>query len=274
MGKRELGLKNDFEFINGQRESVTLSLVKEEVAITPVVHYDTLHWEGSIIGYMVFQDFIDAAKEEIDKTFAYFRAAGIQELIIDLRYNGGGSVPVAEYLSGWLMGSRHSGKPLVKFIHNKNNHQYDTTVSIPANENSVDLDRIFFIGTQGTASASELIINGVKPYVQSILAGEPTHGKPVGMYGIYLQSADYVILPVSFRYTNGEGEGDFYNGLVPDLPVPDDITRDFGDKDEDCLESVLHYISTGVGSYTGKKTTQRLRQLIPQDAMGEYLKAF
>ena len=118
----------------------------------------------------------------------------------------------------------------------------------------MSLGRIFFIGTENTASASELIINGVEPFIGSVLAGTTTHGKPVGMYAIPI--SDYVTLPVCFKYTNKNHEGDFYNGIQPALPADDDITRDFGDPEETSLKTILDYIETGSGTlkstnYTG-----------------------
>ncbi len=114
---------------------------------------------------MVFQDFIDTAKVELDEVFNNFISAGVNEMIVDLRYNGGGSVDVAEYLAGWLIGKNHGNQPFVNFRHNANLQYRDTTMNLPANANGLALNRMFFIGTRNTASASELVINGVKPYV-------------------------------------------------------------------------------------------------------------
>jgi carboxyl-terminal processing protease len=274
LGKQETGIKNDIEFLNENNETIAISLIKEEIDLTPVLYRDTVNWGNKTIGYMVFQDFIEAAKVELDETFSFFNTAGIQELIVDLRYNGGGSVEVAEYLAGWLIGKNYSGNSLVKFIHNQNNSEYDTTIHIPPNANGLRLDRIFFIGTRETASASELIINGVKPYLKAILGGSYTHGKPVSMYAIPLKNYEYVILPVSFKYTNAADSGDFYNGLPPDFLAPDDITKDFGDPEEDCLESILNYIATGNAYYTSGKTTGSVHYLLRKEPICEFLKAF
>ena len=161
-----------------------------------------------------------------------------------MRYNGGGSVVVAEHLAGWLLGKNFAGQPFLYYQHNGNTaHELDTMYTVPANANGLNLSRIFFIGTENTASASELIIKGVEPFIGSILAGTPTHGKPVGMYAIPV--SDYMTLPVCFKYTNKNHEGDFYNGIEPALPADDDITRDFGDPEEASLKAILDYIETG-----------------------------
>ncbi len=274
LGNQEIGIRNNIEFLNENNEPVTLDLTKEEISITPVLYYDTINWNSEVIGYIVFQDFINAAKTELDEAFTFFSQKGVNDLIIDMRYNGGGSVEVAQYLASWILGKKFPGTPLVNFKHNNKNSRYDTTLNIPANTNGLSLDRLFFIGTRKTASASELVINGSKPYVEVFLGGDSTHGKPVGMYALPLHSADYVLLPVSFKYTNANDEGDFYDGIVPDFHSPDDITKDFGNPDENSLESILNYITTGTASYKDEKSTGKVTFIERTDPIGTYLKAF
>jgi C-terminal processing protease CtpA/Prc len=225
---------------------------------------------------MVFQDFIDTAKVELDEAFNSFTAAGINEIIIDLRYNGGGSVDVAEYLAGWLIGRNHGNQPFVNFRHNANLAGMDTTLNLPANANGLALNRIFFIGTRNTASASELLINGVKPYITSdIVAGDTTHGKPVGMYAFPFNNYNYVVLPVSFKYTNANDEGDFYAGIPPELKAIDDLTRDFGDPQEESLKAILDYINTGsVQIKSTRQGMENTRIIGPDQGVRQYLKAY
>jgi C-terminal processing protease CtpA/Prc len=274
LGNQEIGIRNNIEFLNEQNNPVTLNLTKEEISITPVLYYDTIQWNNEVIGYMVFQDFIDAAKTELDEAFTFFIQTGVDDIIIDMRYNGGGSVEVAQYLAKWILGKEFSGNPLVKFKHNIKNSRYDTTLNIPAKADGLSFERLYFIGTRGTASASELVINGAKPYVEVFLGGDSTHGKPVGMYALPLKSADYVLLPVSFKYANANDEGDFYDGIAPDFTSPDDITKDFGNPDENSLESMLNYITTGTASFKDEKSTRKVTFIERPDPVGVYLKAF
>jgi hypothetical protein len=276
MGETSVGVTNNIAFINENGQTVNLSLTKEEINLTPVLHYEVLEQGPSKIGYLVFQDFIETANTEIDEVFNAFSTAGIDELIIDMRYNGGGEVTVAEHLAGWIIGKDFSGQPFIYYEHNgvlsKEPYSMDTMYTVPAKNNGLSLGRIFFIGTEYTASASELIINGVAPFVTSILAGSPTHGKPVGMYAIPVE--EYVTLPVCFRYSNKNHESNFYNGLQPMLPANDDITRDFGDPDEASLKVVLNYIETGIipGKST-KSTSFRSQYFTPKSPIGQFLRA-
>lgn len=275
LGPSETGRSNTISFINAVGENIELALTKEVVSITPVVHYEVLHQGDTRIGYMVFQDFIDPAKAELDEAFNSFNAEGIDELVIDLRYNGGGSVDVAEYMAGWLFGKNYSNQPFVSFRHNLHLADWDTTLMIPANVNGLALNRVFFIGTRSTASASELVINGAKPYASSmILAGSTTHGKPVGMYAFPLLHYNYVVLPVTFKCTNANDEGDFYNGIAPDIQAEDDVTRDFGDAEEASLKSVLNYITSGTIPVATKSTAGSVRLIERDKGAGQFLKAY
>jgi carboxyl-terminal processing protease len=276
LGPAEAGRSNTITFINDSSETVDIKLTKEVINITPVVHYEVLHQGDTKIGYMVFQDFIDTAKVELDEAFNSFTSGGIDEMIVDLRYNGGGSVDVAKYLAGWLLGKNHANQPFVNFRYNDKLTRYDTAMNIPANDGGLTLNRIFFIGTGSTASASELMINGVKPYVSStILAGSTTHGKPVGMNAFAFTNYDYVVLPITFKYTNANDEGDFYNGIVPDLQAEDDLTRDFGDPEETSLKAVLNYIAGNAVQQKLIKSTAGFGRIIGKDkGIGQYQRAY
>jgi len=276
LGPAKVGYTNNITFINDKGETVDLNLTKHSIAITPVLHYEVLDQGDSRFGYMVFQDFIDTAKSELDEVFQSFTSAGIEELIVDMRYNGGGSVGVAEYLAGWLIGRNNGGKPFVKFHHSDKMSNLDTTLQVPVNPNGLTLNRICFIGTSSTASASELIINGVKPYLGStILAGSTTHGKPVGMYAYPFINYDYVVLPVTFKYTNANDEGDFYDGIPPDLEAEDDLSHDFGDPEEASLKAVLDYLASGeVPQKVLKSTFCRNRLIIKDKGVNQFLKAY
>lgn len=272
VGPSTAGLQRSFEFTNNEGNPVTLTLTKAEISLTPVLYYDTLIFSGKKIGYLVFQDFIETAFDELDEAFDFFVAEQIDEIIVDLRYNGGGRNDVAEYLGGLLIGRNYGDMPFVKMYFNKRYSIFDTTYNIPANPSGINVSRVFFIGTENTASASELVINGIDPYIPSVLAGETTHGKPVGMISFYLEEDDYVLLPITFKYANAEDEGDFYEGLQPSIPVADDITKDFGDPEEGALAAILNYIS---GGEPFKSTpAENTRIIVGNKPINQFLKAY
>lgn len=242
MGETREGVRNTFTFLKTGGETTELTLEKEIVSISPVLHRSVFSIGTQQVGYLVFQDYIDAAKEQLDEAFSYFNRENINQLVIDLRYNGGGSVAVAQYLAGWILGNSHAGDPFVNFEHNTKYTRWDTTLNIPVRAEGLALPKVYFIATGNSASASELTINGVEPYAEACLVGGTTHGKPVGMYVFTYPQYGYAAMPVCFRYTNADGSGDFYEGLSPDLPVGDDLAHDFGDPEEGCLNAVLNEI--------------------------------
>jgi len=276
LGPSETGRNNTISFLNASGEAMDLSLTKEVINLTPVLYSRIINQDVTKIGYMVFQDYIDAANEELDTLFTSFAAAGIDEMIVDLRYNGGGSVEVAENLAGWLIGKNNGDQPFVNFRHNTKYTKWDTTLNVPAYASGLSVNRIFFITTGSTASASELTINGVKPYLSETgIAGTTTHGKPVGMYAFPFNNYNYVVLPVAFKYTNADDEGDFYDGLPPTLQAVDDLTHDFGNADEESLKALLDYIRDGsVPLKSAKSIGSQSRIVEPQHAINEYLKAY
>jgi len=272
MGPATVGLQKNFEFTDNGGNPVALTITKAEINLTPVLHYETLNYTDKKIGYVVFQDFIETAFEELDEAFDLFTAEGIDEIIVDLRYNGGGRNDVAEYLGGLLIGRNYGDQPFVKIHFNRRYSMFDTIYNVPSNPGGIDVDRVFFIGTENTASASELVINGVQPYVPSILTGDYTHGKPVGMISFFLEEDDYVLLPITFKYNNADDEGDFYEGLAPQILATDDITRDFGDTEEEALAAVLNYISGGAPFKSAP--SGRTKILVDDKPINQFLKAY
>jgi C-terminal processing protease CtpA/Prc len=109
---------------------------------------------------------------------------------------------------------------------------------------NLNLSRVFFIVSGSTASASELLINNLKPYMDVKIIGDTTYGKPVGFFPIEIASK-YAIYPISFRTINSAGNADYYNGFAPDNLAPDGVNKDWGDVTEPSLAAVLNYINTG-----------------------------
>ncbi len=208
---------------------------------------DTVYTVGTKkLGYMVFNAFLGDTNEinsEYARIFTRFAAENVDDVAIDLRYNGGGYVSLAASLANYLVNSSGNGQLMME---REFNDQYPTfNESIYYQKlGAVNLSRVFFLVTENTASASELVINSLKPMYQVLLVGpERTYGKPVGYFAIPV--GDWYIFPVSSRSTNKNGEGSYFDGLALDNEVADGIDKDFGDQTESCLASVMHYVGTG-----------------------------
>jgi hypothetical protein len=117
------------------------------------------------------------------------------------------------------------------------------------------MSRIIIITSRSTASASEMVINCLKPYVNVLTIGDTTFGKPVGMYSF--TCLKYWMAPVTFKASNALGEGDYYDGIPPAKVVPDDITHDFSDREELCLKEAIYYLEYGSVSTKGAEAFKR-----------------
>jgi hypothetical protein len=134
-----------------------------------------------------------------------------------------------------------NGGLMMKQVYNSENTQNNTTTYF-SKRGSLNLPDVYFIVSKSSASASELLINTLKPYMDvKIIGPTATHGKPVGFFPIPV--GDWYIFPVSFRTTNKNGEGNYFNGLPVNAQVADGLDKDWGDITESCLASALRNIS-------------------------------
>ncbi|HYH14854.1 MAG TPA: S41 family peptidase [Flavisolibacter sp.] len=211
------------------------------------IHLDSIYTAGSSkVGYMVFNSFLGdtiAVYNEFAKVFNRFASAGVKEVIIDLRYNGGGYVTVQQKLANYLAPAAANGNLMMKQEFNDKYTRFNSADNFKKLGN-LNINRIFFIVSRSTASASELLINNLKPYMDVKVVGpSATYGKPVGYFPIEVGS--WYIFPVSFKSTNKAGEGNYYNGIPLTHRAADGLDKDWGDIGEASLSSILTYIRTG-----------------------------
>jgi hypothetical protein len=175
------------------------------------------------------------------------KTAGATELVLDLRYNGGGLVDVAVHLASLIGGSRTAGQVLLNYIHNdKIGPILNKSVNFETLDQALNLQRLVVITTRASASASELTINSLRAYMPVTIIGDTTYGKPVGQYG--LKFCDKVLFPVSFSIKNANLQGDFFDGLPADCVSGDDYTHQLGDTAEASFAEALTFIRTGACS--------------------------
>jgi hypothetical protein len=249
-----------FTFQKPDGSSVDLTLTAATYQEHPIFLDTVYNGTNGKIGYMVFNSFLGDTTEvynEFNRIFTNFSSQSVSDVIIDLRYNGGGYVSVQQKLANYLANTTANGQLMMAEQFNDKYSSYNETTNFNK-LGSLNLSRIFFIVSNNTASASELLINNLKPFLQEKLVGpNNTYGKPVGFFPIPV--GDWYIFPVSFRSTNNQGQGNYFNGLAIDNQVADGLDKDWGDTDEACLNSVLHYINTGSFRVAG-------RQAVVEDA--------
>lgn len=247
LGENVIGVKNIYEFVDTEGKSKTINLTKEVVNMNTVLHRDVILSEGKRIAYLAFKNFINLSKAELDEAFSVFETNTVDELVLDLRYNGGGLLKVAQYLVSKIAPINANGKTFVGYKHNNKRKDKDETWNIEK-KNNLNLSRVIILVSSSTASASETVINSLRPYMEVKLIGDNnTSGKPVGMYSFTHKG--YEIVPICFQTVNAKGFGDYFDGFKPDAHRHDGLDKDLGDVNESMLSEALYYIKHG--SFSG-----------------------
>jgi len=248
IGPSTAGITNTFLFQTPEGKDSTLASTKASFTLNTVIVQDTLHLKSGITGHLVFDQFITPSNQELQSAFSYFSQNNIKDLIVDLRYNGGGDLSVLTNMASYVAGASKAGSKFVTLTFNDKNTASNVSYSFNTVASPVNISRLIVITTRGTASASEDFINGLKPVITEVKTiGDTTNGKPVGMIGIAYKT-NYMFWPISFSLVNSAGNGDFYKGIVPEKYVPDDITHDWNDRNESCLKEAIYYLEHGTVS--------------------------
>lgn len=235
-----------FVFTKPTGTDTTISLQAATYKEHPLLLDSVYTTNSTNTGYFVFNSFLGDTteiKNEFIRIFDKFNSYNVKDVIADLRYNGGGYVTVQNLLANYLAPVNSNNGVMQTEQFNDKNAQFDETTRF-TKKGSLNLSRLFVIVSQNTASASELLINNLKPYMDVQLVGPShTHGKPVGFFAIPV--FDWYIFPVSFRTINKNGEGNYFNGFSPHYQVIDGLNMPWGDTRENCLGSTLQFIKTG-----------------------------
>ena len=157
--------------------------------------------------------------------------------MIDLRYNSGGLLSVLEVLANLIGGAITQSQIMYSLVYNDDNASRNETRLFSNVANAADLPRVVIITTGSTASASEMVINALRPFIEVVLVGDTTFGKPVGQLGFVF--CEKILRPVSFRTVNAAGDTDFFDGFSPDCVAGDDIDTALGDPAESSLAEAL-----------------------------------
>jgi C-terminal processing protease CtpA/Prc len=255
LGGPDPGISNTFTFRLPDGTTTTRTNIKAEYQSNSVLERRVLEAGGKKIGYWAYQSFRATAgltptrSAEVQTSMEFFQNQGIQELIIDLRYNGGGSVAVCEQISNYLIQSANSGKLMYTNKLNDLKSSNNTSVNF-SKIGSLNLSRIIFITSRGSASASELIINNLTPYTKVVIIGDNTFGKPVGSfplarYNRVLQTNNVELVPITFATANAQGKAEYFDGFPADFRVGDSPQFPWGDPRDLRLAAALQFIQTG-----------------------------
>ena len=263
---------NGSEVVPNGRE-VTLTAV--ELNQNPVVHSEVIDYIGKKVGYLVYTQFTSGAEdewyEELNGVFEEFRTAAVSDVVVDLRYNRGGSLDLSAYIASTL-GSRTAMENediYVNLVWNDAYNQFwkeydldddgqpdgenspQLVIKLPESELNMDMSTVYFLTTESTASASESLMIGLYPYSDVVQIGTTTYGKCYGSITVEdwaePKRHNWAMQPIVIKYSNADGFTDFVNGIDPNFLVEDDLlyAEPFGSIDDPLLAKALEEI-TGV----------------------------
>lgn len=246
---------------------------------TDPVYLDSVYTiSGKKIGYLVFNEFIagvyqgngktdNTYLQELDNVFGKFKAQGVNELVLDLRYNPGGGGDVAQNLTSLIAPgaspakvffTQQYNKNVTAYLQQRNGANFNVVNFLSKANNLGNLSRVFVLTTDHTASASELVINGLKPYMNVAVVGDTTYGKNVGSTTIVDSTGriKWGIQPIIVKAFNAAGQSDYSGGFAPDAVVLERLPyKPLGDVTEPLLNQALYQITgtrlARVGVQTG-----------------------
>lgn len=256
------------KIVNGniQMTEETVTLTDDHYTANPVYISKILKMEGKNIGYLMYNSFTGDFDDELNAEFSKFKADGVSELILDLRYNGGGSVESAVDLASMITG-QFKDEVFMKEQWNKKYQEhfestnpeklinrFDGKIRNGETINTLKLNKVYILTTSATASASELVINGLDPYIDVVQIGESTTGKFQASVTLYdspdfsrdnlNENHTYAIQPLVFKSINSQGKSDYLDGLTPDIVYAEDLSNmgTLGNPEEPLLKAALNTI--------------------------------
>lgn len=245
------------------------TIASQRMDVSPIVANEIVQSPGGKkVAYFAYTEFASGSyrrqefDEEMREAFGMFKAAGAEELVIDLRYNGGGEVNSCQVLSS-LAGNVSSSEIFCQMLRNETyaaelRAENPEIMNFLDEENSLGMDRVYVLATKSSASASEMVISALKGVdVEVIIIGGETNGKNVGMDGIGLRDngINYgVMWPITFKIMNAKGFCNYAGGFPADYAIDElrDLNttdgtgiKELGDPEEDLLQAALTLIDGG-----------------------------
>jgi len=259
----------DYDNGNYTPNGRSVSLTKTVLSENPVYISKIIESGNHKIGYLMYNGFYASYETQLNNAFGELKAGGITDFVLDLRYNSGGSIATATRLASMITGqftgqvfAKQQWNDKVEAYYASNNpssllNLFTDKINTNASINSLNLTRIYILTSKSTASASELVINGLKPYINVIQIGDSTTGKNVGSITLYDSpnftkknvnpNHRYAMQPLVLKIVNKVGFGDYINGLTPNFEVIESINNlgILGDSEEPLLNIAINKIKGG-----------------------------
>lgn len=252
LGPSDPGVTRVLRIVDAGGGTREVSVTKADYDIDPVSDRygaKVISENGRNYGYINLRTFIRSADPQLESAFLNFRNQGITDVVIDFRYNGGGLVSTAELMGDLLGRNRTASELFSQTLFRPSKSAEDDRHFFDARPQSIAPTRIAFIGTGSTASASELVINGMLPYLGTnmTLVGSNTYGKPVGQIALDKAECDDRIRVIAFATGNATGQSDYYGGLAPKISnscaAADDPSFPLGDPREASVRAAIDFLA-------------------------------
>lgn len=280
------------EFYFSHDRAVTLNAAN--IGNNPIVATDIVEYAGKRIGYFAYNSFTHGAGNgtteydtEMEEVFEMFATEGIDELVIDLRYNSGGAVSCCQKLLSMIAPTDKLGQKAFTLRYNsileEQMPESSKSIELSSNYSNVNMSRVYVITSDVTASASEMVIVGLRGLdVDVTVVGLDTEGKNVGMdvMSKHIDGYDYTFAPISFQIYNAKGYTEYQNGIRADYEVDEweDLRSDgwkpLGDPEEVVMQMVLNLIGGNRSAQLSSRSAQpsaaveRIRFADPQRMSG------
>lgn len=270
---------NDNLILTGEEITLTKQIYQEN----PIYISNTFEVNGIKVGYLMYNRFLSDYDQQLNQVFANFVAEGVEQLVLDLRYNPGGSVNSAINLGSMITGNTTNDVYLKQIWNNKIQstftdedvtRYFTQTLSNGNSINSLNLNKVYILAQNSSASASELVINALEPYIDVIHIGDVTRGKnefSITLYdnpdcaflppntdcnGSINPNHTWAMQPLVGRSENADGFSDYTNGLTPDISLDESLSNlgVLGQQDEPLLARAIQHL-TGNGR-TGETFTE------------------
>lgn len=253
-----------------------ISLTSAKLNINPILLSDIFDINSTKVGYLVYNSFIEDYEDELNAVFANFKANNVTELVIDLRYNGGGTVSTAQLLASMIGPSTIANQTMIRNRYNDILTDYFNQqiaqsgrdnyfeMKFTSSNNNLNLSRVFVLTSSATASASEMVIYSLKSYMNVIQIGQKTVGKYYGMFVFNNEELNWGVIPICFRSENATASIDYTTGLIPDYEIKyDDYSHELGDTNELFLNTALSIISGSTANISVLKSAHDAKALTP-----------
>lgn len=248
-----------------------------EVVEAPVKNVKVIETASGKVGYLTFDSFNALSEKQLYDAFVTFQQAGVNDLVLDVRYNGGGLLYIASELAYMIAGpASTNGKVFERSQYNDKTPPYQPIMfrssawgfasANPLRSGTplptLGLKRVTVLSTEGTCSASESVINGLRGAdIEVIQIGGTTCGKPYGFTPVPNCGTTY--FSIEFQGVNHKGFGDFTDGFAPTCRVSDDLSRPVGDQAEGLLAAALAYRATGACPASGTASSAARARQVP-----------